>query len=234
MRGCRDGVDPRQSPEQCDQQLPIPDAYEIEYAGLTDRPSEKLNTWTVDEDGVAAKQVPPYIEIRLSIGEAPEGVTRRIAGDAEEIWDTGRGATIYALRGETRELTVYVSGEASTAAPERPATMRVTLFSCPEGVLPQQHPEQCTEPLDDDGTATISPAGGENPTRLVDYPRDGDAYVIGDLSPGSYWLAGVAPVERDRVMVTGNQQAQGDTYIFALAPGETREVVLYYYDPRGA
>lgn len=240
VRDCPVGVNPQKDASICTD--PVPTA---ELTGLTYQ-----HGYAAGEGGTFADLSPtadgtysfPNLAPYTKFGVYDDGTDRAssyvVNGDVEEMRSDGGGGTSYLVRGETRNIVVYrvsASSEASpTATPGTTGTgtIRVSLRSCPPEVVTrdQATTAACPTALQDDGTARVfnSEQGVDVP--MTDYPYEDGSYILADVPVGTWYVSGLEPGTWDAVRVIGQDEIHGANYGIHLGAGETRELIVAYFN----
>ena len=112
-------------------------------------------------------------------------------------------------------------------------TILMTFRGCPEGFDPATGDfyAECTIPLDAPDAAVIVWGGdGQGGMSITQLGRQDDGtYVYTSSQASGVTLSGLAPVLRDAYQVFGSDGGDGSTYTVHPAPGEVRQVTIYYY-----
>lgn len=112
-------------------------------------------------------------------------------------------------------------------------TILMTFRGCPEGFDPATGDfyAECTIPLDAPDAAVIVWGGdGQGGMSITQLGRQDDGtYVYTSSQASGVTLSGLAPVLRDAYQVFDSDGGDGSTYTVHPAPGEVRQVTIYYY-----
>jgi len=112
-------------------------------------------------------------------------------------------------------------------------TILMTFRGCPEGFDPATGDfyAECTIPLDAPDAAVIVWGGdGQGGMSITQLGRQDDGtYVYTSSQASGVTLSGLAPVLRDAYQVFGSDGGDGSTYTVQPAPGEVRQVTIFYY-----
>lgn len=230
---CDEGIDPTADASGC-----VPTSAEVPdmYVGTSPLRQIQMTDYLVRDGGTFTYAgLPAYTQAQVVVHNPLAGYTDvLVTGQAEEIEDDS--ATAFLLRNERRVIDVYFfapdgsAGAQPTEAPEADTgTLRLSLLSCPAGVIPHDDPGRCTDAMDDDGSAMVTfPETGDS-MPLTGFERDeAGAYLITGIQ-GSVTIDGIAPADRDR-LATDADEINGDEIVYNVEPGETREGRLYYFD----
>lgn len=218
--GCPEGVDPNVDATACTEPVEAPDSVTVSYGEL----SGPLNQVPRDENGTYTfSGLPPYTRFSLST-HAPDRTL--VTGDAESITD--EGAEVYALRGEHRELTVYVYNQDGAVDT---GEIRIGFWGCPEGVDPNIDASPCTTLLDAPPEARVVHRHDILNVIVAEQPRaDDGTYIIEDVTPEGYPLVGLDHPEYNAFVAEGLTESGMVGNVIAVHPGETTEVHVYYYN----
>lgn len=230
--GCPDGVDPSDAADACTEPASPPDDLIVSYGGGLNPQFIPVNTLPQDEDGAwMLADLPPYSEVDVSRVSDEPAMDLLYTGDAEEVWETGKGVTLYALRGETRNITVYILNQNQDDGASR-GTIEIDFWGCPEGVDPSVDASACTTVLDAPANARITHRHDILDVAVAEQSRaDDGSYVIEDVAPEGYYLGGLDRDDYGSYLVTGLTHSDLVGDVIAVEPGETTGIQVYAYEP---
>ncbi len=230
--GCPDGVDPHDDAAACTEPASPPDDLTVSWGGMLNPQSTPVNALPQDESGAwILADLPPYSEVDVSRLTDEPVMDLLFTGDAEEIWETNKGVTLYALRGETRNITVYLYNQ-DDGAGATTGTIEIGFWGCPEGVDPNADASSCTTALDAPASANITHRRHILDIVVAEQPRaDDGSYVIEDVSPEGYYLIGAEREEYGAYLITGLTHSDLIGDVIAVEPGETTRIDVYSWQP---
>ena len=235
VRDCPEGVDPQQDAASCSDPVPTAELTGLTYTtqNASGRDGGAFADLSPVADGTYGfPNLDPYTIFGVYDDGSDDVNSYAVSGDVEEVRSDNGGGTAYLLRGETREITVYRYAAKDDGTGTGKGTIRVSLRSCPPEVTTREQvsAETCTTPLQDDGTARIFNSEHGLDVPLADYPYEDGSYVLTDLPVGMWYVSGLEPGTRDAVQVIGQDEIHGVNYGVDLGAGETRELIVAYFD----
>ena len=230
---CAEGIDPAVDASGCQPtDADLPDL----YVGSAPARGLQMDDYLQQSGGTRTYAgLPPYTQAQVVVQKPLAGYGKALlTGQAEQLDATS--ATAFLLRGETRRIDVYFYAPDNSTAPTptpTPApgtgTLRLTLISCPPGVVPHDDPGACTDALAADPAVIVSfPETGERVAHTRFARDDAGAYLITGVR-STVTIGGITPGDRDRI-ATDADEIQGDEITYRVDPGATRDGRLYYYD----
>lgn len=122
------------------------------------------------------------------------------------------------------------------AASQPTGTLRISIFSCPQGVDPSHSTDGC-QPGQSAAGGYVQINQGEivasgQKFMVSDGARDGDAYVLANIPAATYAIKGFTkPGEGAVLYFTPPAQAGQDAWMVKLGAGQTVSINGYWYDP---
>lgn len=219
---CPEGVDPNDDPASCTEPVDAPQSVRV---SLPDQ-AGPLNRFPRDDQGAYTfGDLPPYTNLSLYIDET-DAADLMVTGDAESITD--EVAEVYAVRGEIRELTVYVYNR-SEAEPVEPGAISISVWECPEGVDPAVEASACTTQVDIPDTARVMHRHGLLDVAVADQQRvDDGSYLIEGVTPEAYALGDIWQEGYGQPVVVGLSESGLVGDVIEVQPGETTGIEVYY------
>lgn len=231
---CDEGIDPTVDASGCE---PYSGDVPSMYVGTSPLRDIQMDDYLTRDGGTLTYAgLPAYTQAQVVVHEPMTGYADvLVTGQAEEIGDDS--ASAFLLRNEIRTINVFFyEPDGSTRAgtwtlteeETEGGTLRLLMLSCPAGVIPHDDPGRCTEPIEDDGTATVTFAETGESRPLADFERDETgAYLITGIE-SSITIGGIVPDTGLRI-ASDADEISGTQIVYNVEPGETRDGRLYYF-----